>query len=451
MRPSILLLSASLMLAAHAAPVQAQSVPADLAFSDICPTCPAFTTPLGIQQADGLPLYFVHEQGGRIAIFDAAARTISTLLNFGSGGTAPPGGFVSGGEQGLLGLAFHPQFAANRFMFVSYSDGSGDTMVARYTLGGAAAPTVDLASRRVILRIDQDFSNHNGGHIAFGPDGYLYIGTGDGGSSNDPCNRAQSITPGDLLLTGSCTVDTGFVNSGGNPNSLALLGSMLRIDIDGETPAGSNELCASSTGGSANYAIPADNPFAGSSGVVGACDEILDFGLRNPWRFSFDSLTGDLVIGDVGQGAREEVSLRSFGAIGGAINFGWDCREGFIAASGTCRPGSTPIDPILDYGRTAGSSITGGFVYRGPIRGMGGVYFFADFNSRRVWTATETSPGVYGPQPTSTNQWALAPSNVSSFGEDARGDVYVVGYSNGRIYRLTSVSQGPVVFVNGFE
>ena len=450
MRIFPLFLPLSLLLTA-AAPARAQTVPADLAFTDICPSCSNFSTPLGIQQADGLPLLFVHEQGGRVAFFNPDTLAIQTLLNFGSGGSTPPGGFVSGGEQGLLGLAFHPQFASNRFMFLSYSDGSGDTMIARYTLGGGATPTVDLGTRQVILRVDQDFSNHNGGHIAFGADGYLYIGLGDGGSANDPCNRAQTLTPGERVLTGSCTVDSSFTNSGGNANSLALLGSILRIDVDGQTPAGSNGLCASNADGSANYAIPADNPFAGNSGVAGACDEILDFGIRNPWRFSFDRLTGDLLIGDVGQNAREEVSLRAFGAISGAINFGWDCREGFIGASGTCRAGSTPVDPILDYARAAGSSITGGFVYRGPIGQMNGVYFFADFNSRRVWTATETAPGVYGPQPTSSNQWTLAPSNVSSFGEDALGNVYVVGYSNGRIYRLTSESAGSEVFRDGFE
>lgn len=440
------------ILAMIASPLAAQTVPADLELTDYCPGCANLSNPLGIQQAGASDLYFVHEQVGRVKAIDAVAETTAVLLDFGS--TAPPGGFRdSGNEQGLLGMAFHPLFASNGFMFLSYNDGNGDTMIARYTLSSTTPPVVDLGSRLEILRADQDFSNHNGGNVAFGADGYLYLALGDGGSGNDPCNRAQSLTSAELLNTGDCSVDGAFTSSGGNADSRALLGSMLRLDIDATTPAGSNELCAASADGSANYAIPSDNPFAGSNGIAGACDEILDYGLRNSWRFSFDRDTGDLIIGDVGQNAREEVSFRAFGAIGDAINFGWSCREGFNAAGGTCRAGSTPVDPVLDYAQVGSSrSITGGYVYRGPIAQMSGVYFFADYLSRRIWTATQTAPGVFGPQPTNANNWGIAPVNVSSFGEDKLGNLYVVTLSStARIFRLTSASAGANVFEDGFE
>ncbi|MCB1642810.1 MAG: PQQ-dependent sugar dehydrogenase, partial [Xanthomonadales bacterium] len=379
----------------------AQTVPPDLMLTDFCPSCPNFTTPLGIQQAGTSGLYFVHEQGGALKAANTKTNTVSTIVNFNNGsGTPPPGGFSSGGERGLLGVAFHPLFDSNGFVYLSYNDGDGDTMLARYTLSAANPPQINLGSRLEILAVDQDFSNHNGGHIAFGPDGYLYVGLGDGGDSNDPCQRAQTLTPAEIVNSGSgCPADGSF---GGNPNSRALLGSLLRIDVDATTPVGANQLCAANSDGSANYAIPADNPFAGNAGVANACDEILHYGIRNPWRFSFDRETGDLLIGDVGQGAREEISFKAFGAIS-ATNFGWDCREGFIAASGSCRAGDTLVDPVMDYPRNAGTSTTGGYVYRGPISPLRGVYFFADFNSRRVWTATQTAPGVFGPQPTNTN------------------------------------------------
>jgi hypothetical protein len=445
---------AAVALLGSSASALAQTIPADLALTNFCTGCPAFTTPLGIYQNSASPLYFVNEQGGALKVADATAGTVTTILNFGTGGTAPPGGFTSGGERGLLGFAFHPQFASNSYIFLSYTDGAGDTMIARYTMSALSPATIDLTTRRVILRVDQDFANHNGGHIAFGPDGFLYIGLGDGGSGNDPCNRGQTITPSEIISTGQCAVDAAFTNSGGNANSRALLGAMLRIDVDGTTPDGANELCASGANGGANYAIPASNPFAGSAGFPGACDEIVHLGLRNPWRFSFDRSTGDLLIGDVGQGAREEISFRSNAQMSVAANFGWGCREGFISGPlATCRAGFLPVDPVLDYNRNAGSSITGGYVYRGPITQMRGVYFFADFNTSRIWTATQTAPGVFGNQPTDTNALRTAPSNVSSFGEDAVGNVYVVGYSNGIIYRLTSASgvNPDIILQDGFE
>ncbi len=427
----------------------AQTVPPDLMLTDFCPSCASFSSPLFIQQADGSSLYFVHEQGGAFKAVDADTGTITTIVSLGSAGL--PGGFSSGGERGLLGVAFHPLFMSNRLVFFSYSDGDGDTMLARYTLSNDNPPQINLGSRLEILAVDQDFSNHNGGHIAFGPDGYLYFALGDGGDSNDPCQRAQTLTPSEIVNTGTgCSPDASF---GGNPNSRALLGKMLRLDIDATTPAGSNQLCAANGDGSANYAIPTDNPFAGNAGVANACDEIAYYGLRNSWRFSFDRETGDLLIGDVGQGSREEIDFLPFAQLSTATNFGWDCREGFIGAGGTCRAGDTLVNPVMDYttSLSVGRSVTGGYVYRGPITPLRGVYFFGDYLSARIWTATQTSPGVFGPQPTGANSWMVSESNVSSFGEDLAGNVYVVGYGNGRIYRLTSESFGDSVFENGFE
>jgi len=443
---SLALLSVSLSLSA-------QTVPDDLELIDFCPTCANLSSPLGIHQPPGSTLFFINEQGGALKVISPPSTTFATLLNFGNGGTAPAGGFTSGDESGLLGLAFHPQFTSNRFIFLSYTDGNGDTMLARYTLSDASPPEVDISSRLVIFRTAQDFPNHNGGNITFGPDGFLYLGLGDGGGGYDPCNRAQSITPADIVNTASCTSDTSFTSSGGNPNSRALLGSMIRLDVDRITPAGNNELCASDADGSANYAIPASNPFAGSRQIAGACDEIVYFGLRNPWRFSFDRETGDLLMGDVGQSTREEVTFRANAQLSTAANFGWSCREGFLWAPGTCRAGSSTVDPVIDYDTSAGSSVVGGYVYRGPILQMQGVYFFADVNRTRIWSATQTAPGVFGPQPSASNALLSTGWYISSFGEDNVGNVYVVGYTNGRIYRLNSRSSitTDTVFQNGFE
>ncbi len=447
--------------------VGAQSVPADLQLTSVCPTCDLMGTVLIVRHAgDGSNRLFIGNQAGRIRVYTGGSNYESgSFLDFSSAtGTAPPDGLTfpgTFGESGLLGLAFHPSFATNRMLFVNYTNGNGDTVVARYQTQVGNPNVVDTSSRTVILRVDQDFANHNGGNLLFGPDGFLYIGMGDGGSGNDPCNRAQSLTPSDVATNepnnAACVVDANFVSGGGNADSRALLGKILRINVDTTTPASaSNELCGDNADGSANYAIPAGNPFAGASGVAGACDEILDYGIRNPWRFSFDRVLGDLWIGDVGQSTREEISLRRRGDVG-AINFGWDCREGFTVPQnnvGVCRPGDSLRDPVADYNRNAGQSVTGGYRYRGLIRQMDGVYLFADYLTSRVWAITETSPGVFGPAPTNANQVLIAPALVATFGEDEAGDLYVGGgNNNGRFYRFTSATAGlpQVVLANGFE
>jgi glucose/arabinose dehydrogenase len=325
----------------------------------------------------------------------------------------------SGGERGLLGLAFPPDAAESRRVFVNFTDRAGHTVVARY-LRRVDDPLVADPDSRFDLQwpdgrryIEQPYSNHNGGHLVFGPDGYLYIGLGDGGSGNDPQNRAQS--PGTLL------------------------GKMLRVDVNvpADNPRG--------------YVVPADNPFIGRAGVM---PEIWALGYRNPWRYSFDDrgegATGALIVGDVGQNAREEVDYEPAGA--GGRNYGWRHREGTIAT-----PGVPPapvdfgplIEPLFDYGRGRGQAITGGYVYRGhrlPAEYQGR-YFFADFGSGRVWSLglalnPDTREATLVDEREHTDELGGSKPGLSSFGRDATGELYVVTLE-GEIYRLVADEPAP--------
>ncbi|HVF35689.1 MAG TPA: PQQ-dependent sugar dehydrogenase, partial [Candidatus Saccharimonadia bacterium] len=295
------------------------------------------SVPLGIANAgDGSNRLFVIQQGGvaRVARGEALLPTpyftisAATQCRETPGGAPQPYGFTSGGERGLLGLAFHPSFETNGQLFVSYTDGNGDSLVVRFVAANPAADVLDaadLATCLVLLRVDQDFTNHNGGNLLFDPSGYLTFGLGDGGSGGDPCNRAQTLAPADLIgassggLSQDCPADDNFIATGGRPESRALLGKLLRIDVDATTPAGSSGLCSGRSDGSANYAIPTGNPFTGANP---ACDETYSYGLRNPWRYSFDRSTGDFIVGDVGQDRWEEISLVAGAALAGR-NFDW--------------------------------------------------------------------------------------------------------------------------------
>jgi glucose/arabinose dehydrogenase len=295
----------------------------------------------------------------------------------------------SGGEQGLLGLAFHPGYARNGRVFVNYTDRGGDTVVAEYRR--AARNRLNPSSGRILLRIEQPFANHNGGHLAFGPDGMLYIATGDGGSAGDPDGNAQ--------------------------NRASLLGKILRIDVDARS------------GGRA-YGIPSGNPFASGGGRP----EVYAYGLRNPWRFSFDRTRGDLWIGDVGQNRVEEIDFARRGR-GAGRNYGWNAFEGRAAFAGpSAAQGRAPTRPVAQYSHARGCSVTGGYVYRGKrAPALRGRYLYADYCTGELWSMRA------GPRPGSprreTGRLNVRLRTVTSFGESTGGDLYVI--SGGALYRFT--------------
>jgi Ca2+-binding RTX toxin-like protein len=344
-------------------------------------------------------LFVIEQHTGLIRILDLATGTVAAtpFLDI--------NGINTGSEEGLLGLAFHPDYASNGLYYVYLTNTSGNIEIWEYTRG--ASPDISSTTRELVLTFDHPGqTNHNGGWMAFGPDGYLYIATGDGGGAGDPDNSAQDIN--------------------------SLLGKILRIDVDGDDfPANPN----------ANYAIPDGNPYVGINGA----DEVFAIGLRNPWRNSFDSLTGDLIIADVGQSLREEVNFVPAGTLGGR-NFGWAVMEGTLVFDGT-RPGNPPpgsplfTDPIYEYahgsGPNQGFSITGGYVVRGPDAGAQGLYIFADFVTGNIWTLR---PGETAEDVVRRNLQIVANAGtvnqIASFAVDGSGRIYVLGL-DGDIHRLT--------------
>jgi glucose/arabinose dehydrogenase len=380
---------------------------------------------------------------------------VGTLSCAWAGASYTPG-FAAGGERGLLGLAFHPQFATNRRFYINFTDTNGHTTVAELQASVANPDLADTASCKVLLRINQDFSNHNGGNVLFGPDGFLYVGMGDGGSGGDPCGRAQTLAPASLSNAGTdCPVKANFntVTRPGNGDSRALLGKMLRLDVDGTTAAG-HSLCGVPSNVAASFAVPTSNAFPG--GTV-KCPETFYYGLRNPWRWSFDKTTGDLVIGDVGQGASEEINfvLRGSGFNAG-LNFGWNCFEGELnfSSSGTCSGASiaNTHDPVMPLLSGAGASITGGYIYRGPATVLAGKYIAADYIKSLFYLGTPanlTAPGTQQANwavQTFTNASLNFTGTVTSFGEDALGNVYVLTAS-GAILKVVAAGE----FADGFE
>jgi glucose/arabinose dehydrogenase len=422
------------------------------------------SAPIGIVNADdGSGRLFVHQQGGALRVIrnDTLQTPPFLTLNASTSCRRSPSaapetvGFASGGERGLLGVAFHPGYEANGYVFVSFSDVNGDSVVARFTNSTPASDTlVDSTPTSCVmfLRVDQDGANHNGGNILFGPDGFLYFALGDGGGggatpgsfgSNDGCDRAQTLDPANLSSSNNCAADANFATGGGNANSRALLGKMLRINVDAPTAAGSTTLCSAWPDGSANYSIPAGNPFIGAD-VNNACDEVWAYGLRNPWRSSFDRETDDLFIGDVGQGAVEEIDFEP-PATGGR-NYGWRCFEG-NSNTGLCTmlPVGTTA-PIITYGHSAGRcSITGGHRYRGPVTAAVGQYFYGDYCTGEIWVSTFN--GSNWSQPGTPFQ--DFGDNLLSFGEDEAGELYAVNGS--QIWRLNGDRSENAFFLDGFE
>jgi len=411
---SMLVLALSLASMPVATSLPAAEPPGDLFLQQIAS---GLVNPVDIQSpADGSGRVFIVERRGTIRVIQDDILQPGFILDIQN--KVDDAGF----EQGLLGLAFHPDFTNNGRFFVNYIRDPGApadrTVIEEYTVVALNGQEAIGGSSITILEIVQDASNHNGGGLAFGPDGYLYIGMGDGGNGNDPPCNAQNMD--------------------------RLLGKMLRISVDG---GGVDPDC----GLVGNYTIPTSNPFRDGGG--GQCDEIWALGLRNPWRWSFDRQTGDMVIGDVGQIAREEISFEPWNSPGG-LNFGWKVMEGSVCGTdfpdSDCPVGTPPCfdpsytDPVIDYGRTEGSTVTGGYVYRGPtIAGIQGRYFYADHGSGRIWITTPAGQGSW-----MTEEWLNTGFSIASFGEDEPGELYLADRSGGTIYRFTS----PIsVFADGFE
>lgn len=324
---------------------------------------------------DGSGRMFVVEQPGRIRVVQNGQMLSPPFLDIsGEVGSA-------GSEQGLLGLAFHPHFKDQPYLYVNYTDVNGNTVIARFQANGDQA---EPASEKALMHIIQPFPNHNGGAMVFGPDGYLYIGLGDGGAEGDPLGYGQ--------------------------NTGVRLGKLLRIDVDHGDP----------------YSIPQGNPFAQGGGRA----EIWAYGLRNPWRASFDRATGDLYIADVGQDTWEEVDFLPAGSLGGA-NFGWSYREGMHPYS-LARPpaGLQLIDPVVEYNHAEGGcAITGGYVYRGAMPEWGGIYLYGDYCSGMVW-GLRHGAGIWQSKLLFQTQ-----AHITTFGQDPSGEIYLADRS-GTIYKL---------------
>ncbi len=341
-----------------------------------------FTRPVDLQApSDGTNRIFVVEQEGLISVFENKEEVAAKKLFLDIKSRVDD----NNNEEGLLGLAFHPDYKTNGYFYVNYTVSSSETVISRFKVSATDPNSADPNSELIILRFDQPFGNHNGGQVAFGPDGFLYIATGDGGSGGDPRGNGQ------------------------NPKTL--LGAILRIDVN-------------KTQGGKNYAIPADNPFAdGKNGSP----EVYAYGLRNPWRMSFDEETGKLWAADVGQNAYEEIDLIEKGK-----NYGWNKMEGLHTyGSGQNSPDFTA--PVLEISQSTGDkSITGGYVYRGKaIPSLAGDYIFADFVSGRIYNLKENSNGTF------TNHTLLTTRlNISSFGQDENKELYICAF-DGKIYILT--------------
>jgi glucose/arabinose dehydrogenase len=351
----------------------------------------SFTQPLAmIQLPNNDTRWYVVERAGIIRVFNntpnVAQSDIFANLTARVNDTA--------NEAGLLGLAFHPDFPNDQRVFVSYTGTSGGSLVSRISsfLSQDGGVTLNTASEQVLLSLVQTRSNHNGGQIAFGPDGFLYGGFGDGGGAGDPDGNGQDPTN--------------------------LYGTIIRIDVDGNAP----------------YEIPPNNPFAGNPqclqgiGVVN-CPEIFAWGFRNPWRWSFDSVNGNLWVGDVGQGDWEEIDRVTI-----SMNYGWNVREGAHCFNPPSGCGTNFVDPITEYSHSLGNSVTGGYVYRGAgIPDLEGTYVYGDFGSGRIFgVPANSAQGTVGVELLDTTH------SIASFAEDLDGELYVIDYGNGQLFQIVA-------------
>jgi glucose/arabinose dehydrogenase len=336
--------------------------------------------PVGLfNSGDNSKRLFILEQGGRIRLFQSGQLRGAPFLDITDrvGATA--------NERGLLGMAFHPGYPQPGYIYVNYTDLDGNTVISRFSVFAEDPTRADPQSENILLQVQQPYPNHNGGAVVFGPDGFLYLGLGDGGAANDPRGFGQSTQ--------------------------TLLGKILRIDVDEGK----------------RYAIPPTNPFVAGGGLP----EIWAYGLRNPWRLAFDSLTGNLYIADVGQNAWEEIDFWPAGAPGGA-NFGWDYWEGTHQFEGTPPDGLVLVEPVAEYSHSEGCSVTGGEVYRGgAMPEFNGIYLFGDYCSGLVFGLLQDESGAW-----QTQRLFETGANISSFGVDEQGEVYLVDLS-GAVLRLT--------------
>lgn len=370
------------LLLCCALPVSAQALPDGRNYQWV-EVVGGFDNPLGVTHAGDERLFGI-EQLGRIWVIEDGAELFDPFLDISHLLSAD---VFSGAysERGLLGLAFHPNYQENGLFFIHYTDMNGNTQIVRYQVSADNPNLADPQSATTILSVVQPFANHNGGQLAFGPDGYLYIGLGDGGDQGDPFGNAQ------------------------NPNSL--LGKILRIDINAPF-----------------YTVPEDNPFVGYENMA---PEIWALGLRNPWRFSFDRETGDLYIADVGEWVWEEVNVQPADSRGGE-NYGWEYFEATEQRDPVV-PNFRFIPPSLTYAHNEGCSISGGYVYRGQaLPALQGIYFYGDYCSGKMWAARRGDVGEW-----QSTLFMETTYQISSFGEDVNGELYLVDYK-GEIYQLTA-------------
>jgi glucose/arabinose dehydrogenase len=351
----------------------------------LTPVVSGLNAPLGLQDVnDGTGRLFVLQQAGTIRIIQNGALVATPFLDI-----TPR--VTSGGETGLLGLAFHPAYAQNGRFFVHYDrtvGGQLQSVISEFARSATDPNAADPNSERILLTVNQPFPNHKGGQMNFGPDGFLYIGLGDGGSEDDPQGNGQ--------------------------NTNTMLAKLLRIDVNTTSPG-------------KQYGIPADNPFVHGGGLP----EIFAFGLRNPWRFSFDTATGRLFVGDVGQDKFEEVDLVSRGD-----NLGWNIMEGMHCFNPPTGCNMTGLKlPIAEYDHSEGNAVMGGYVYHGTaIPSLQNMYVFGDFGSGTIWTLTETTPGQF----TRNTLMLKTGHSITSFGQDTAGEIYVVDFS-GTVFKLTAM------------
>jgi glucose/arabinose dehydrogenase len=335
---------------------------------------------------DGLLL--VNERDGRVVTVDPAGGPTAVALDISDR-------VLGGGEQGLLGLALHPDWPATPRAYVHYTDRNGDTVLSELSVTDLPSPpALDATTERVLLRVEQPYANHNGGQLAFGPDGYLYVALGDGGAGGDPHGHGQDPT--------------------------TLLGSILRIDVDAAPPDGGDD--------GAGYGIPSDNPFADGTG---GAPEVFVYGLRNPWRFSFDRSTGELWIADVGQSAYEEIDRLDPATDAGA-NLGWAVMEGAHCYADLACSSDGLVQPVAEYGRDQGCSVTGGYVYRGTaIPDLRGWYLFSDYCSGLLFGVPSDVESAAEPR-----VLLETGASVSTFGQDADGELYLADLASGAVYRI---------------